>query len=454
MTEPTQSSKNITVPIGTKTPAAAPSSTPLDQPIDPRSFPHHVESPMGSAHPPATIQNVAHLMTSYGIEARYNVIKKKLDITIPRLSGSPENFPNVAINYMTSLATLNGIATGQIANYVDALGDSNQFNPVADWITSKPWDGKDRLHDLFATLTTQPDFSQSLRDTLVHRWLLSATSAALLPAGFYGRGVLTLQGPQSIGKTSWFSRLIADRMLRDDALLLGHHLDAGNKDSLVTAVSHWIVEIGELDSSFKKDVARLKGFITGKTDKVRRPYAKADSEYQRRTVFCATVNEENFLIDQTGNTRWWTIPVVEIDYKHDVDMQQVFAQLAVDIEAGAQWWLTREEELQLEAQNKNHRAVSSIEERLLAILDFQRPQERWVTRSATQMVQEIGISNPSNPQCRECGRILREHFGPPKKIQGIMKWRIPLKDHGLSPEHTWNPTRSVTAQDDDDDGIY
>ncbi|MDB4516654.1 virulence-associated E family protein, partial [Crocinitomicaceae bacterium] len=406
----------------------------LVQPIDPSGFPHRRESPSGQISLPATIENVEHMLNAYDIRVRYDVIKKKLSITIPGLSGSPENFSNVAINNIISLATLNGISTGQLANYIDALGDKHQVNPVADWIMSKPWDGIDRLEDIYATLHTRDDYPKELKQALVYRWLLSATAAALKPSGFYGRGVLTLQGPQGIGKTSWIRNLISDPILQENVLLLGHHLDAGSKDSLVTAVSHWVVEIGELDSSFRKDVARLKGFITGDKDKVRRPYARTDSEYQRRTVFCASVNEENFLIDPTGNTRWWTIPVVSIDYMHDIDMQQVFAQLARDLDQGAQWWLTKDEEALLETQNRHHRAVSSIEERVLSALNLEMAEDRWVNKSATETLQAIGIPNPSNPQCRECGGILRDHFGPPKKIQGVYKWRLPLKtEHSRFP---------------------
>jgi putative DNA primase/helicase len=81
-------------------------------------------------------------------------------------------------------------------------------------------------------------------------------------------------------------------------------------------------------------------------------------------VFCASVNEETFLVDPTGNSRFWTLPVVEINYRHDINMQQVFAQLAVDLDQGAQWWLTPEEDAELEVQNDVHRAVSSLEESL------------------------------------------------------------------------------------------
>jgi predicted P-loop ATPase len=249
-----------------------------------------------------------------------------------------------------------------------------------------------------------------------------------LHSGFSARGVLTLQGPQGIGKTSWIRSLITLPMLRDTAILLGHHLDAGNKDSIITAVSHWIVELGELDSSFKKDIARLKGFITGSSDKVRRPYAMVDSEYQRRAVFCATVNEQNFLVDTTGNSRWWTVPVTAINYEHDIDMQQVFAQLAIDLDKGAQWWLTPEEEALLTEQNREHRAVNVIEEKLLQEFDREIPPEKWPYLSAIQVLRRIGYDRPTNPQCRECGTVLRDQLGEPKKINGSMKWRVPLQE--------------------------
>ena len=179
--------------------------------------------------------------------------------------------------------------------------------------------------------------------------------------------------------------------------------------------------------SLKKDIARLKGFLSNSKDKVRRPYARADSEYQRRSVFAASVNEENFLVDATGNSRWWTVPVVTIDYQHDINMQQVFAQLAQDLNAGTQWWLTKDEEALLETQNRHHRAVSSIEEMLAAAMDFELPKEKWVNRSPVETLQAIGFDRPTNPQCKECANFFRTHGWPRKRIQGYNKWLIPLK---------------------------
>ena len=175
-------------------------------------------------------------------------------------------------------------------------------------------------------------------------------------------------------------------------------------------------------------MARLKGFITSDRDKLRRPYARSDSEYQRRTVFCASVNDHAFLVDATGNTRFWTIPVTSINYAHDSDMQQVWAQVAVLFQNGETWWLDPNEERLLERYNNDHRAISVIREQILANVDLDRAQASNLKAfSATEMLKQIGNDRPSNPQCKECAGILRELFGQPKKIQGTYKWRIPIR---------------------------
>ena len=46
--------------------------------LDLKSFPN--QSPSGGSTIPTTIPNVEHLLNSYGITARYNVITKKIEI--------------------------------------------------------------------------------------------------------------------------------------------------------------------------------------------------------------------------------------------------------------------------------------------------------------------------------------------------------------------------------------
>ena len=426
-------------------PTPCPANLSVNKPWKPKKcdralFPDPPDGP----HLPCTIPNVRYMLEQNNITVRYDVVKKRIDIRIPGLRSTPDNGENVANAYIHSLAKLNGLSTSHLDSFLAAIADENAFNPAADWIRSKPWDGIDRLEAFYATLTAEEGFFEELKRRLLHKWLLSSVAAALMESGFRCRGVLTLQGPQGIGKTRWGKSLINDPVLADSLIKTDHHFDGGSKDSFIAAVTHWIVEIGELESSFRRDVARLKGFLTADFDKVRRPYAKADSEYPRRTVFYATVNQGDFLVDLTGNTRWWTIPVVAVDYDHSIDMQQLFAQLAVEFEAGEEWWLDEEEETMLEYQNARHVSYSLVADRLSAVVDFDRtPSEGDQSFTATELLELAGLDRPTNAQARECGAILRSRFGSPRRSRGRDLWRVPLQpDDDRAQRSSGRPSRS------------
>ena len=376
-----------------------------------------------------TIDNTAAMLKHYGIAVRYDAIGKKNVFTIPNLTVSQDNVDNSSLTHIISLAKLNRMGTEQIPGYVQLIADMNEFNPVADWINSKPWDGIDRLTDLVNTITPRADYPSTFRDVLMRKWLLSCV-AAVLHEGFYNRGVLTLQSGQGMGKASWFRSLVPDKALCKRFVKNEHTLDPGNKDTIIGAITHWIVELGELDGSFRKDIARIKGILTASMDKIRRPYARAESEYQRKTVFCASVNNSQFLVDETGNTRFWTISVIDINYEHNIDMQQAWAQIKEQLyNAGEQWHLTKAEEKQLELLNRNHRAVSSVRELITSHMNLSQKKDTWKHLTATSVLRAVGYDKPTNAQAREAGQVLRELFGEPTKSNGCLGWRIPYPTH-------------------------
>ncbi|MBC2666057.1 virulence-associated E family protein [Novosphingobium flavum] len=392
--------------------------------LDSASFP---DGPApGSSSLPLTIDNVEHLLDRSGISVRFNVLKKRPELRWR--DGRP-----ATVNDIISLANINRLnGSNWLLQFFHDVAMRHPTNPVADWIGSVPWDGQDRLPAFYATVETADGYPSYLKPLLLHRWLLSATAAALLQGRrFHARGVLTLQGPQGIGKTTWIANLVPAGPLRNELVKRDHHLDGSNKDSILGAIAHWIVEIGELDSTFRKDVARLKGFLTSDCDKVRPPYARSEMEYDRRTVFAATVNDEAFLVDHTGNSRFWTIAVERLDYDHTIDMQQVFAQLKVEFEAGGQWWLKPSEEESLTRYNLRHRAISAIRERVLDHIDVEAGKDGGGTyMTASQLLRDLGINYPSNAQAKECGATLRETLGAPSRVQGRDQWRITIRDGG------------------------
>ncbi|PUE20585.1 hypothetical protein B9Z38_08450 [Limnohabitans sp. MMS-10A-160] len=396
------------------------------QPLPSNGFPHQ---PSGKGFVlPATMENFTHLMQSYSVDIKYNEITKKTVICIPYLETSMDNADNVKLSYIQSLCALNKFPVGAANSLCHALADLHRFNPVRDWISSASWDGNDRLEAFYATLVASEDFPDEFKKTLMKRWMISGVAAVFEPDGFHCRGVLTLSGKQGLGKTSWIKSLVNDPTLHKEVVLTGHCLDASHKDSKMTAIQNWLVELGELESTLGKDLPVLKSFITDAIDTFRRPYAAADSTYPRRTIFFASVNDTHFLNDSTGNSRWWSIPVVGVDHQHGLDMQQVFAQIKAQCyDKGEQWWLSYEEETQLTAQNKDYEVISPIREMVIAYLDGAKGQNTMFM-TATALLQKLGIDRPTKGQTKEVHGVVPGVLGPKRKSGGNFGWDVPMKD--------------------------
>jgi putative DNA primase/helicase len=409
--------------------SALPSLSNIYKPLDRAGFPHQPDVP--THHLPCTVENLAHLLKGYGISVSNDVITKSTALTITGNVGSKDGLQGALIATVMSLATLNKMSNSMVPSYIGVLAKASETNCAKEWMESKPWDGVDRVEQLVETVKAAPSFPDVLRRALLKKWLLSVAAAATRPA-FKSRGVLTYQGRQSIGKTTWFRSLVDKEGLRESIVKIDHFLDVHNKDSMLGALKHLIVELGELDSSFKRDFARMKGFLTSDQDKIRKPYDRMESEYDRRTVFCASVNEYNFLEDATGNSRFWTIPVESINAYHGIDMQQVFAQLLVMLNQGWIWWLNQEEEAMLEVENRKHRAVSVIRDLMSERIDVSRSDRscgEWCTSS--EVLSRLGILNPTNGQAKEGARTLREFFGPSKKIHDRERWQIVFRERSV-----------------------
>ena len=374
-----------------------------------------------------TPDNVKHVLDHHGISARYNIIKKRVETSMSAGVVQTDNAEEAIYVEIQGCLNLYGLGSGSIKSFVQALAERNRYNPVKEWIESEAWDGTDRFEALCDTVTIAEDYPEVLKRILLRKWLISAVAAAFSKGDFRARGVLSFQGPQGIGKSSWLKRLV-NHPLKHEWIKLDHNMNPKDKDSIMTAISHWFAELGELESSFRNDVGRLKSFVTNDVDKFRRPYGQADAVFPRRTVFAATVNDSNFLTDKTGNSRIWTIEAEKIDYEHGIDMQQLFAQLAVALQAGEIWWLTKEEEGLLASVNSEHMEISYVHELLSEGLDLDKKGDPNLEHlSPSEVLKRLGTVRPTPTETKECAAFLREQLGRHKRIRGKNGWRVPFK---------------------------
>ena len=205
-------------------------------------------------------------------------------------------------------------------------------------------------------------------------------------------------------------------------IVYGVILKPDDRDSVKQAVSFWLVELGELDSTFRKsDIAALKAFITNDKDVLRRAYARKESQYARRTVFFGSVNPKQSLHDPTGNRRYWTIEVAHLDHSHQVNMQQVWAQVHNLWINGATYYLTPDEMAALNNHNEEFTAVDPIEESVNGRFDWDSKQEFWRYMTATDALKLCGHDRPTKADVNTAAAIIRKLNGNNCKRTGSAK---------------------------------
>ncbi len=359
-----------------------------------------------------TKDNIAGVLQTHSIEVRYNVIKKRMEIEVPNMKFIADMKEEASLIEIEDRCINMGIPHAKVRDYLKIL--AQEYNPVKEWIESIPWDGQSRLQAFMDSLTTQE--SNQLKEIIMRKWLISCVAAAYEEAGVELEGILVLQGAQGLGKTLWFKRLCD---YEKGWLLEGATLNPSDKDSVKRAVSHWIVELGEIESTFKKsDIDQLKAFVTAKTDELRLPYDRAFTTYQRRTAFYASVNAREFLTDTSGNRRFWVLAVKDIDVNHGVDMQQLWAEVkeTMYIKGQKNWFLSPDERELLQESNEIYRTQSSVEDLLLEHVDFQSVHPKPV--QMTKLLRDLGIKSPRMPDFKEAARVLHERGIEPRRTNG------------------------------------
>ncbi len=398
----------------------------IKQTIKKENYPEFTLDRYGKNKPLNTYGNLKYMLERLGIKVRWNVMSQIREVIMPESESKLflDDIENSALREIINKAELNYMPTTKIDDHLTTLAQQNSYHPITESIKSKPWDNQERLEKFISTvITTNNDLSHKL----IRRWMISAMAAAFSENGFASQGVLVLQGKQNIGKTRWVKSLDP---INCGAVKEGALLDPSNKDSVITCAAHWIVELGELDATFRRaDMARLKSHITNQIDIVRFPYARKNSRLPRRTAFVATVNESQYLIDDTGNRRWWTIEVLKIDLNHGMDMQQVWAEVYYYWKNGEQHWLTIEELNLLNKTNTEHEQLDPFEEKVMLLFNWKDANWRKCntnSMTASQVLELIGYSKPSRTDSTRMGKVLMKLTGrKPVRIHGGRHHTLP-----------------------------
>ncbi len=184
-----------------------------------------------------------------------------------------------------------------------AVAAERSYHPIKEYLDHLPeWDGIDRVETLLIDYFNATDNSYT---RAVTRKMMVAAVARIVHPGTKFDSVLILNGPQGIGKSTFFAKLAGDWF--SDSLTLTDMKDKAGPEKLQ---GYWILELGELAGMRKTDVEVVKSFISRSDDKYRASYGVNVESHPRQCIIVGSTNAESgFLRDITGNRRFWPVRI-------------------------------------------------------------------------------------------------------------------------------------------------
>ncbi len=368
-----------------------------------------------------TIENLANYMKIKKYKIWYNIIKHSIEYA--GFKGySEEHLPETAptIIYNELQTEFEKCSIDKIATMLLVIASNHRVNPILDMITSAKWDGKDRIEEIYNIFGISKE--DKLSREIIRKWLMQAVCGLFNDSKhpFSLDLILVFKGKQGIGKTRFFEHLAMLPQYFGEGMCI----DPRNKDSIIQATSNWLCELGEIGSTLKKDIDSVKAMLTKANDEYRLPYGRATLKFPRMTSFVGTVNDDKFLIDQTGNRRFATVPIsddVHIDYNTQIRTfnalqlwAQVYRMVQEEIAKGATiascFRLDPEMKEELDSRNEEYTKPMKAEDEVIDILS-RLNMDRQKTSAGYSITDEYMTVTEFMAQHSELSKYTAEQVG-------------------------------------------
>lgn len=234
----------------------------------------------------------------------------------------------------------------QIKEAVTLWARALSRNPITERLDEleAAWDGKPRLGSWLLDYCRADTRGANGKDITGYveavgaRWLIQMVARAYQP-GCQADSMLVMEGRTGARKST-AARVLCEA-IDPTAFLEGFNLDGQpGKDTYQKLEGVLIAEWGEIAGLTRHETAKVKQFITQKTDTYRKAYDRLDTKYKRTATFLASTNEATYLRDLTGNRRIWPVKVGLIDIERlREDAGQIIGEAVARYKAGARYWI-------------------------------------------------------------------------------------------------------------------
>jgi predicted P-loop ATPase len=221
-----------------------------------------------------------------------------------------------------------------------------------------------------------------------HRWMLGMVAQWL---GYPARcanavAPILISTEQGMCKSTFCSILLPEE-------LRGYYTDkftinatSGCEQKLST---FGLINMDEFNMYTERMMTILKNLMQMKKVNYRKCFKAYFSDLPRIASFIGTSNEKSLLTDETGSRRFLCIEVEKPIDCSPIDYPQLYAQLKWELEAGKRYWLSKEEELEIQEHNKAFYRHSPEEEAFYKVFALPKEGEPSFELTATDIFNRL-----------------------------------------------------------------
>ena len=255
-----------------------------------------------------SVSNITLALDKLGVQLSYDTFSRKPFVSYNGTSGLLEDDTGIDLWLDVDQKELFRSSKDLFFDVIKSRARQSPFHPVLYYFNSLNWDGEERI-DTWLTQSAEAANTPYIR--AVSCLVLIAAVRRIKQPGCKFDEMLVLETPeQGKNKSTGIQTLCHDPSWFSDDM----PLNCDSKNVIERTSGKFLIEASDLAGLRVSDVEALKSMLSRQVDgPVRLAYARLPTEQPRQFIIIGTTNSTEYLMDHTGNRRFWPVSVREFD---------------------------------------------------------------------------------------------------------------------------------------------